>query len=103
MKQYNLSQIMSNAHRKYKSSKGAKSFSVCLKESWALAKHQVEMEKFMSGSNDRFKAKMLECKSNRDAHSINYDPFKGMDTEEVRAALYNSNSKGRYGAHYVGD
>ena len=53
MKQYNLSQIMKSAHRKFRSVKGEKSFSECLKSAWMFAKLQVSFSDENIAKKDR--------------------------------------------------
>ena len=77
MKQYNLSQIMKSAHRKFRSVKGEKSFSECLKSAWMFAKLQVSFS---------------------DEKRSSYD-----DLSIPASAYYNANSTGRFGSHFVND
>lgn len=100
MKRYNLSQIMKSAHRSFKRNKGEKSFSDCLKSSWMLAKLQDSLsdEKIKARTSDFADKRNEAIRNSAKATRSSYD-----DLSIPTSAYYNSNSSGRFGAHYVGD
>lgn len=101
MKRYNLSEIMRAAHRTYKyvGKKQGKTFGQVLKSTWRLAKLDVAMKE--SKARNKVEAiKRAEAFKNRKptVASSSYN-----DLSIPQSAYYNSNSKGRFGSHYVGD
>lgn len=100
MKQYNLSQIMKSAHRKFRSVKGEKSFSKCLKSAWMFAKLQV------SFSDENIAKKDREFVQAQNAKFENIAPAKRSSYDDLSipaSAYYNANSTGRFGSHFVND
>ncbi|MCG4767926.1 hypothetical protein L0O88_02370 [Bacteroides nordii] len=101
MKRYNLSQIMKSAWRKFKKSNGEKTFSECLKSAWKFAKMQDSFSDDNVSKRDREFANSLNEEIRRSAKAT---PSKACNDLSISAsAYYSSNSKGLYGAHYVGD
>lgn len=96
MKQYNLSQIMKSAHRKFRSVKGEKSFSECLKSAWMFAKLQVSFSDENIAKKDREFVQAQNAKFEKVAPSkrSSYD-----DLSIPASAYYNANSTGRFGSH----
>jgi hypothetical protein len=100
MKRFNLSQIMKSAHRKFRSAKGEKSFSECLKSAWMFAKVQ-----------DGFSTENI-AKRDREfvqAQNVKFDnvvPTKRSSYDDLSipvSAYYNAYSTGRFGSHFVND
>ena len=101
MKRYNLSQIMKSAWRKFKKSNGEKTFSECLKSAWKFAKMQDSFSDDNVSKRDREFANSLNEEIRRSAKAT---PSKAYNDLSIpTSAYYSSNSKGLYGAHYVGD
>lgn len=100
MKQYNSSQIMKSAHRKFRSAKGEKSFSECLKSAWMFAKLQVSFSDENIAKKDREFVQAQNAKFEKVAPSkrSSYD-----DLAIPASAYYNANSTGRFGSHFVND
>mgnify|MGYP000184839948 CR=1 FL=1 len=92
MKRYNLSQIMQDAHRFYRSnSRMGRTFGECLKLAWTWAKDEV---KFKEEREAKAKA-MLANQKPVERNSYN-DRITWSD-------CYNSNSRGYMGSQYCGD
>lgn len=93
MKRYNLSQIMKDAHRFYRSkSRMGRTFGECLKLAWGWAKDEV---KFREEREANIKALVANCK-----------PVERSSHNEGRLTwsdCYNVNSKGYMGSQYCGD
>lgn len=100
MKQYNLSQIMKSAHRKFRSAKGEKSFSECLKSAWMFAKVQNVFSSENIAKKDRefIQAQNAKFENAAPAKRSSYD-----DLSIPASAYYNANSTGRFGSHFVND
>lgn len=93
MKRYNLSQIMKDAHRFYRSnSRMGRTFGECMKLAWAWAKDAI---KFAEEREAKIKVMVA-----------NYKPAEHTSHVESRLTwsdCYNVNSKGYMGAQYCGD
>lgn len=101
MKKFNLSQIMKSAHRSYRSNKGEKSFSDCLKSAWKFAK----LQESFSDDNVQKRTTQFAINLNEERRTVaKSTPSKAYNDLSIPdSAYYNSNSTGRMGAHYVGD
>lgn len=100
MKRYNLSQIMKSAHRKFRSSKGEKSFSECLKSAWMFAKLQDSLSDENIAKRNKEYAKAINEKVG------GITPTKRSSYDDLSiplSAYYNANSTGRFGSHFVND
>lgn len=97
MKQYNLSQIMKEAHKikkhikLYSLSHGVKSWGDCLKLAWVNQKKQVAAENARKATKEAFANAAPSKRSSYDDLSI------------PASAYYNANSTGRFGSHFVND
>lgn len=93
MKRFNLSQIMKDAHRFYRSnSRMGRTFGECLKLAWHWAKDAI---KFAEEREAKIKAM-----------AANYKPAERTSQIEGRLTwfdCYNVNSKGYMGSQYCGD
>lgn len=93
MKLYNLSQIMKDAHRFYKSnSRMGRTFGECLKLAWTWAKDAI---KFAEERKAKAEAMMANYKP---AEHISYD-----DSKITWSDCYRSSSRGYMGSQYCGD
>ena len=93
MKRYNLSQIMKDAHRFYRSnSRMGRTFGECLKLAWAWAKDAI---KFKEEREAKIKAMVANYK--RAEHTSH------VESRLTWSDCYNVNSKGYMGAQYCGD
>lgn len=93
MKRFNLSQIMKDAHRFYRSnSRMGRTFGECLKLAWTWAKDAI---KFKEERDAKIKAMAANYKP---AERKSYN-----DSKITWADSYNSNSKGYMGSQYCGD
>lgn len=96
--QYNLSQIMKAAHRKFK--KGGKTFSECLKSAWKFAK----LQESFSDENVAKRDKEFANKQNEEIRkSIKATPSKVYNDLSIPVSAYYNQNSTLYGAHYVGD
>lgn len=93
MKRYNLSQIMKDAHRFYRSnSRMGRTFGECLKLAWGWAKDEV---KFKEEREAKVKVVVANYKpTERTSH---------VDGRLTWSDCYNSNSRGYMGSQYCGD
>lgn len=93
MKRYNLSQIMKDAHRFYRSkSRMGRTFGECLKLAWGWAKDEV---KFKEEREAKVKVVIANYKlAERTSH---------VEGRLTWSDCYNSNSRGYMGAQYCGD
>ena len=93
MKRYNLSQIMKDAHRFYRSnSRMGRTFGECLKLAWGWAKDEVKFKEEREA-----KVKVVIA---------NYNPAERTSHINGRLTLsycYNANSRGYMGSQYCGD
>lgn len=93
MKRYNLSQIMKDAHRFYRSnSRMGRTFGECLKLAWGWAKDEIKLKE--------------EREAQIKAVLANYKPAESASHVESRITwsdCYNVNSKGYMGSQYCGD
>lgn len=93
MKRYNLSQIMKDAHRFYRSkSRMGRTFGECLKLAWGWAKDEV---KFKEEREAKIQAMIVNKKP---VERTSYN-----DNRLIWSDCYNSNSRGYMGAQYCGD
>jgi hypothetical protein len=94
MKRYNLSQIMKDAHRFYKSkSRMGRTFGECLKLAWRWAKDAI---KFAEERETKVKAMLANQKpTNR--------TISGAVSTLTWDDCYNRNSRGYMGSQYCGD
>lgn len=92
---------MKSAHRSYRSNKGEKSFSDCLKSAWKFAK----LQDSFSDENVQKRTSQFASKLNEEmSKAAKSTPSKTYNDLSIPAsAFYNTNSTGRMGAHYVGD
>lgn len=100
MKRYNLSEIMTNAHRTYKyvGKKQGKTFGEVLKATWRLAKVDLAMKEAEARRKERLAKESEELKNDQPAKRSDYDTFSLTWND-----CYNSNSRGHLGAQYCGD
>lgn len=93
MKRYNLSQIMKDAHRFYRSkSRMGRTFGECLKLAWGWAKDEVKFKE--------------EREANIQAMLVNQKPVERTSYNDNRLTwsdCYNVNSRGYLGSQYCGD
>ena len=93
MKRYNLSQIMKDAHRFYRSkSRMGRTFGECLKLAWGWAKDEVKFKEEREA-----KVKVVVA---------NYKPAERKSYNEGKITwsdCYNVNSRGYMGSQYCGD
>lgn len=93
MKRYNLSQIMKDAHRFFRSnSRMGRTFGECLKLAWTWAKDAI---KFAEEREAKIQAMIANQKP---VERKSYD-----DSSRTWSDCYNSSSKGHMGSQYCGD
>lgn len=99
MRQFNLSQIMKSAWRKFKCEKGMMSFSDCLKNAWAFAKLQLNMAGIEKACKESIRKQNAEARTNRaqSTPGVSYN-----DLNIPQSAFY-SNRRGRLNSHFVND